>query len=105
MAPRHHRRDHAGLAEEYEPLPVADVESLELVATVGVNDSAVGENTIDVHRDQAHAGESDSGHASHVVRSVMSRSTTNGSAITASVTSSTSVSPKLYSKRPLTRNA
>src|SRR5438094_663517 len=106
VAARDHGRDHAGLAEQHEALAVPHIEALELLAAVGVPDAAVGEHAVHVHRHQTDGGQSrPGGRTLHAWRPARSRSTTNGSAITLRVTSSTSVSPKLYSKRPATRKA
>jgi hypothetical protein len=57
MAARHHGGDHAGVAEEDEPLTVADVEAFELVTALGVTDAAIGEDAVYVHRHESHGGE------------------------------------------------
>src|SRR5262249_41893134 len=97
--------DDTGVSQQHQPLAVTHVETLELIAPFGVPDAAVGEHTVDVHRDEPHRCPPCRRPSPRHAPSARSRSMTNGSAITARVTSSTSVSPKLYSKRPATRNA
>src|SRR5207245_11074121 len=102
------RRGHARRAQEPEPLPVADVEALELVAVLGVVEAAVGQDAVDVHDQGADrapartAGRAQA--AAHGSVDTRPPATANGSAIIARATISTSVSPKLYSNRPATRN-
>src|SRR5262249_54242276 len=105
MTARDDGRDHTGVAEQHEPLAIAHIEALELVAAVGVPDAAGGEHAVNVQGDEPHCAEPGRRHSRHAPRSASSRSMTKGSAIAARATSSTSVSPKLYSNRPLTRNA
>src|SRR4029450_9422230 len=96
-----------GLPEEHQPLTVAHIEALQLVALLGVVEAAVGEHAIDVHNERPDAppAPARAAHASGTPLDMAPSATTNGSAISATATSTPSLSPKLYSNRPATRKA
>src|SRR4029450_7429744 len=95
------------LPEEHQPLTVAHIEALQLVALLGVVQAAVCEHAIDVHDERADTApaRARAAHASGTPVDMAPSATTNGSAISATATSTTSGSPKLSSNRPATRKA
>src|SRR5262249_4974123 len=100
----HDRRQQPGLAQQDEPLSVAHVEALQLVAVLGVVQAAVGEDAVHIRDQRADGCPAWTPPATHRASTGPPwRASAKGKAMTASATSRTSVSPKLYSKRPATR--
>src|SRR6266850_52659 len=100
--------EQAGLAQQDQALAVAHVEALELVAALREIEAAVGQHAVHVGDERAHgrpartAGRAHAG--TQASAETRSPATAKGSAMSAIATMSTSVSPKLYSKTPATRN-